>query len=109
MKQVIFLLLFVFSCSFAVAEQAVQEKVIFGPMKYDVKERYGKDNLYKENFKSTEGLFVIKLQNGNVPRERVEFIELKINNETLLNNDRYRLRHDRLIVKLQKENSLEIS
>lgn len=109
MKQVIFLFLFVFSCSIAVAEQAVQEKVIFGPVKYDVKERYGKNNLYKENFKSTEGLFVIKLQNANVPRERVEYIEFKINNETLLNNDRYPYGMIACIIKLEKENSLEIS
>jgi HEAT repeat protein len=109
MKQVIFLLLFVFSLSFAAAELAAQEKGTFGPMKYDVKERYGKDNLYKENFKSTEGLFVVKIQNGNVPRERVEFIELKINNMTLLKDDRYDYGMIASIVKLQKENSLEVN
>lgn len=109
MKQFIFLTLFVFSSSFAVAGQAAQEKVIFGPVKYDVKERYGKDNAYTGNFEAYEGLFIIKIENGNLPRERVELIEMKVNGETLMKSDRYNYGFIAGVIRLKKENLLELN
>jgi len=60
------------------------DEAIFGPVKYDVKERYGKANQYAGTFAASEGLYLIKLQNGEKPQERSEWIELTLNGSLVL-------------------------
>lgn len=106
-RSILFLLLF---SSFVVAAPAAaQEKIILGPKKYDVKERYGKENAYTETFNSAEGFYVLKLQNGDTPRERSEFIELSLNGEKLLKDGKYDVNFLASVVTLNKgENSLSL-
>jgi len=63
MKRTILLLLVFMTCA-STASAAVSEKPVFGQKQYDVIERYGLDNRYKETFSATEGVYLIKLQNG---------------------------------------------
>jgi len=51
----------------------VSEKPLFGPKKYDVIERHGLDNWYQETFSATEGVYLIKLQNGENMTGRSEY------------------------------------
>lgn len=107
MRRLIFLVLFFIAFS-SVAFSAASEKSIFGPVTYDVKERYGKDNAYQETFKASERLFMIKLKNGAQIPERSDFIEFKLNGETVLRDDRYDYSTLVCIAKLRKENSFEL-
>jgi len=91
------------------AQQAeAADQPIFGPVKYDVKERFGKDNLYSETFKAAEGLYLIKIQVGEKSEERAEWIEFSLNGEKLLKDDKYEYRFLACIVKLQSENKFEL-
>jgi len=108
MKRLIFALLFLFVCSSAFSA-AAEEKPLFGPVKYDVKERYGKENVYTATFTAQEGIFILKVQNGGDKlTERVEFIELTLNGEKLLKNDKYDYRFIACVVPLHKENTFTV-
>ncbi len=108
MKRIFFTVMFIVSLSFAVFA-AVPEQLVFGPVKYDVKERYGDDNLYKENFKASDGLYMVQLQNGSQPSERVNLIEFSLNGEKLLREENYNYGFLVCIVKLQKENTIVLN
>jgi hypothetical protein len=60
------------------------DQTVFGPVKYDVKERYGKVDRYTETFAASEGLYLIKLQNGEKLQDRSEYIELVVNGDKVL-------------------------
>jgi len=66
MKRYILSLLVFMTCAFTAAAVSAKEneKPVFGPKQYDVKERYGIENRYQETFSATEGVHLIKLQNG---------------------------------------------
>jgi HEAT repeat protein len=97
--------LFLFCCPlFAAAE----EKVIFGPVTYDVKERYGLDNVYSGSFSATDGLYLIRMQLGSKTPERPEYLELTVNGQKVLPDDLYEFSYIACIVRLQKDNSFEI-
>lgn len=102
-----FAAVFLFSMLIAGTAHAADQP-IFGPMKYDVKERYGKDNVYKESFKATEGMYLIKVQNGDKPSERSDWTEFSVNGEKILLNDKYEHPFIACFVKLQKENTFEL-
>jgi HEAT repeat protein len=103
-----FALLLLFCFCPIVASAATPEKTLFGPARYDVKERYGKDNVYAERFTAPEGVALIRLQNGSRIPERSDFIQFKLNGVTLLQADKYDYSFLACVVHLQKENSVEI-
>ena len=84
------------------------EQVIFGPQKYDVKERYGKENRYSGTFTAGEAQYLIKLQNGDKVPERSDWIEFTLNGEKLLKGGKYGYRYIAGFVNLKKENTFEI-
>ncbi len=90
-----------------VPAMAAQQQV-FGPKQYDVIERYGKENRYSETFKAGEGLYLVKIQNGERPPERVDLMEFSINGKKLLRDDRYEYRFIACFAALQKENFFEL-
>ena len=81
---------------------------VFGPMKYDVKERYGKPNVHAGTFAATEGLYLLKLQNGENQSERSEWIELTVNGEKVLRDGKYTYRFLGGFLNLRKENVIEV-
>lgn len=93
-------------CALSLAGAA--EQAIFGPEKYDVKERYGKVNRYTGTFTAGEALYLLKLQNGDKLPERSEWIELTLNGEKLLKDGKYGYRYFGGFVNLKKENTFEI-
>ncbi len=94
-------------CFLATAAMA-GDKPIFGPVQYDVKERYGRENRYQIVFSAPEGSALIKLQNGDQSSERAEFMELIVNGEKLLKDERYEYRFIAGSVELKKENTCEL-
>ncbi len=102
-----FAVMFVFLPSVVVAA-AQQEKVLFGPVKYDVTERYGKDNRYEGSFKAAEGLFVVEVRNGAQIYERSDLIKLTLNGQPLLSEDTYNYSYLACIVNLQHENKFDL-
>lgn len=104
----IFLLLFFFP-EFQTAHAGAPGKIAFGPVTYEVRERYGADNVYRDNFKAAEGrLYVVKLQNGKENPERAEYMELKLNGESVLTDAAHDYPFIACVVDLKKENSLEV-
>lgn len=84
------------------------EKVLFGPEKYDVKDRYGKVNRYSGAFTAGEGLYLIRLKNGDKLPERSDWIEFTLNGEKLLKDGKYGYRYFAGFVNLKRENTFEI-
>ena len=84
------------------------ERLIYGPVRYDVKERYGTPNIYADRFGASKGLFAIKLQNGEKPLERSEFIKFSLNGETVLRDGWYEYMFLACIVPLEQENEFEL-
>lgn len=84
------------------------DQVVFGPAKYDVKERYGKLNQYTGSFTAPEGLYLIKLENGDSLSSRSDWIELVVNGEKVLPDGKYGYLVLGAFVNLQKENKIEI-
>src|SRR3990172_5642810 len=76
------------------------EKPGFGPVRYDVKERYGTENVSTGTFKADEGTYVIKLQNGDHGTERPDVLELVLNGQKVLKEGTYGHRIIACFVKL---------
>jgi HEAT repeat protein len=106
MKRLALAFLLVFFCAFLAG---AEEKAVFGPVTYDVKERYGLNNVYTGSFSAADGLYVIRLQLGNKPLERPELLELTVNGQKVLPDDIYEFSSVACILKLRKENSFEIN
>lgn len=100
------MLFFFFFSSSLIAVAA--EKTIFGPVRYHVQERYGKDNVYKDDFSATEGVFVIKIENAKVNFERPERMEFKLNGVVLIRDGNYDYPFMACVMRLQKKNSFEL-
>jgi HEAT repeat protein len=94
---------------FAVFDAMAAEKDLFGPAQFDVKERYGKDNKYAGSFQASEDLYLIKVQNGDVPAGRTDSLEFTVNSEKVLKEDRYSFGFIACFTKLKKENTFEVS
>ncbi len=88
---------------------AADAQELFGPVRYDVRERYGKDNLYQETFNAPERLSLIKIQNGTRPSERPDFIDLSLNGVKLLGNEPLGYPFIACFVSLGKKNTLELN
>lgn len=98
----IFLMVFCTPYAFA------SEQPLFGPVKYEVKERYGKPNVYSATFSASDDVFLIKLQNGEQPAEKVDWLEMSVNGDKVVLDDKYHYRFIACFVKLRKENTIEI-
>src|SRR5512139_2323347 len=92
----------------SISLSSATDQAVFGPAKYDVKERYGKANLYAGTFAASEGLYLIKLQNGEKLAERSEWIKFVVNGETVLKDDKYGYRFFGGFLTLRKDNKIEI-
>lgn len=103
-----FLHLFLFSALLGAVQAGAEDKPVFGPVKYDVKERYGKENRYTEKITAVDGLYLIKVQNGESLAERTDFLEFFVNGEKLLKEDKYEYHFLVCYVKLQKENTFTL-
>jgi hypothetical protein len=88
---------------------AAADQAVFGPVTYDVKERHGKVNRYTGTFTASEGLYLIKLQNGEKLQERSEYIELVVNGDKVLKEDKYAYRFIGGFVNLSKDSKIEIA
>jgi HEAT repeat protein len=102
----LFLLLFAVLTSVVAA--AAEEKQVFGPVKYEVKERYGKENRSKVTVAVPEGSYVIKAQNGEKPAERPDLMEFTVNGEKLLAEQHCDYRYLACFVDLRAENTYEL-
>jgi len=85
------------------------DQTVFGPTRYDVKERYGKPNQYTVTFAASEGLYLLKLQNGEKLPERSDWIEMVVNGEKVLKDDKYGYRYLGGFLNLHKDNKIEIT
>lgn len=85
------------------------EQSLHGPVKYEVKERYGKDNKYRGTFTAKEKIAIIRLQNGEGRTYRPDLLEFSLNGEVLLREGSYE--HPLLVcfATLQPENTYEIA
>lgn len=88
--------------------RAAEEKPVFGPKTYEVRERYGLENRTSDVFTAREGRYLLKLQNGAVPLERPDFLEIAVNGETVLQESTYLHAMIACSVVLKKENTLTV-
>jgi HEAT repeat protein len=84
------------------------DQPIYGPVKYDVKERYGRLNTYTASFPATDGLYLIKFQNGETPAERSDYLQLSVNGQPVVPDGRYAYRYFACFLDLRKENTLTV-
>lgn len=82
---------------------------LFGPVTYEVKERYGRENRYRQTFRAPEGPALIKIQNGTLPAERPDVAELSLNGAKLLGDEQYGYPFLACFVRLAQENAIEVN
>ncbi|MDA8098161.1 MAG: HEAT repeat domain-containing protein [Nitrospiraceae bacterium] len=87
---------------------AAVDQAVFGPTTYNVKDRYGVPNRYTASFSATDGIYLIKVQNGDKPYEQSDWIELTMNGEKLLADGKYPYPFIAGIVPLKKENTFQL-
>ena len=85
------------------------EQTVWGPTKYDVKERYGRNNPYAATFTAVPGLAVIRLQNGAVPAERVDLFSFAVNGQELLPMRHSNYNNLACFVMLRSENTFTLN
>ncbi len=85
------------------------EQPIFGPVTYDVKARYGKENRYQETIETAEGFYIIKLQSGELEFQRPDLLSFSVNGETLLKEKQYGYRYVACFVQLKRTNTFELT
>lgn len=98
---------FLVSLLAAIPAGAVDQPV-FGPVKYDVKARYGKQNRYTATFAAKDAVYLIQLQNGATANEKVDWWEFSVNGETVVRNGKYFYSFFAVFVKLKSENTIEV-
>jgi hypothetical protein len=84
------------------------DRTIFGPVKYEVKERYGADNRYTATFKAPGDLVVVRLKNGDTWPERPDVLSFSVNGKEILREARYEHPVIATFAQLPGENSLEV-
>lgn len=89
-------------------QAGAEEKALFGPVKYDVKDRYGKLNRYSADFPAKDGVYVVKLQVGAAANEKPDWLEFSVNGEKAVISDKYAYPLIAVFVKLKKENTIEV-
>lgn len=82
---------------------------VFGPKTYDVTERYGKENRYPETIAAPEGLYLIKIQNGELAAQRPDLLSFSVNGEMLLKEEQYAYRYLVCFVHLKSTNAVELT
>lgn len=98
-----------FLLALIVSPAQAAEQGIFGPIKYEVRERYGRQNRYQETINAAEGASVIKLQNGERASQGVDLVEFSVNGETLLKERHYDYRYVACFVRLKRTNAFELA
>jgi len=93
---------------FAVPLQAA-ERPIFGPVTYDVKARYGRENRYQETIAAAEGLYLIEIRNGELAPQRPDLLSFSVNGETLLKESQYGYRYLACFVQLKSTSVIELA
>ena len=91
------------------AHPVAAKKAVFGPKKYDVKERFGKENRYHEDFRAAKGRYVLKIRNGEQWPQRPDFMELTLNGQPLLKEAKYAHPYIACFVELRKKNSFDLA
>jgi HEAT repeat protein len=95
-------------CMAGMSVGAGAEQPLFGPVKYDVKQRYGKKNLYSGALSVNDGLYLIKLQNGEDPSQRSDYIELAVDGRPVVVDGHYLFNYFACFVRLGKESRFEL-
>lgn len=108
-KALVLILLLLLHAGTVAAPAPAAEQALFGPVKYDVKERYGKENVYTASFGASEAIYLIRIQNGEKPGEQPDLFEFSLNGVKVLKKDSYLYRYMAYFVRLKSENTLEIS
>ncbi len=96
------------ACFLFVDDATAAAQPVFGPVKYEVKERYGRENRYRVNVPASGGSYIIKLQNGERFTERTDLLEFTLNRTMLLQLRHYGYPYLACFVQLQQENELEL-
>ena len=91
------------------AHPAAAKKAVFGPKKYDVKERYGKENQYHADFRAAKGRYVLKIRNGDRGPQRPDFMKLTLNGQPVLKEAKYEHSYIACFVKLRVKNSFDLA
>lgn len=102
------LVLILLLAGIAVSTAPAAEQAVFGPVRYDVRERYGKENVYTASFRASEAIYLIKIQNGEKPGEQPDHLEFSLNGDKMLRKGSYLYRYLACFVRLKNENTLEI-
>lgn len=101
---------FIRACLFALAVPALSFSAdeAFGPVRFDVKERYGLENRYTEMFPATEGPHAILIRNGTSAAERPDVLAVQVNGEQVIGGEP--LEHPLVIavLHLRKQNVLDV-
>jgi hypothetical protein len=102
------IILLIFLSLSAAAPVLAADHVLFGPTRYNVKDRYGKVNKYTGAFTAGEGLYLIEFKNGDELPSRVDWMEFTLNGERVLSENKYGYRFLAAFLNLKKENTFEI-
>jgi len=92
----------------AAAASEAADQTVHGPVKYDVKERYGKVNRYSGSVPANEAVYLVKLQLGEDPAQRPDYLELSVNGAIVVKDDRYPYRFIACFVKLKKDTTYQL-
>jgi hypothetical protein len=82
---------------------------VFGPKKFEVKERYGKDNIYRETFRTAGGPHVVKVQSGTQRSERPDILEMTVNGAQAIGSEQYGYPLYACFLSLNRENTIELN
>lgn len=94
---------------FAAGVPGVDAAPVFGPVKYEVKQRYGKENRSQASFRTAGGLYVIRVQNGTKRSERPDILEVRVNGTELIGPEQGGYSVLACFLHLEKENTVEIN
>ncbi|HWR71979.1 MAG TPA: HEAT repeat domain-containing protein, partial [Nitrospirota bacterium] len=83
--------------------------LVFGPKKFEVQERYGKDNIYQETFRTAGGPHMIKVRNWTQRSERPDILEMSMNGTKLFGPDWYEYPLYVCFLSLNRENTIELN
>ncbi len=82
---------------------------VFGPEKFEVKERYGEDNLYRKTFPTAGGLHMIKVRNGTQRSERPDILEMSVNGAQFIGPEQHEYPLLVCFLSLNRENTIELN
>lgn len=81
---------------------------VFGPERFEVRERHGEDNLYRKTFRTAGGPHVIKVRNGTQRSERPDILEMRMNGAHLFGPGQHDYPLFAYFLSLDTENTIEL-